>query len=150
MGVAAAVAGASLLAWATALSIIDARRRRLPNALTLSGAGIIVLCCAACGRGSAAVIGGTVLAGLYLLVHLVNPAAMGGGDVKLALGLGALTAAWGAQAWVLGALGATMLTAMVGIVSRARGGNGVVAHGPSMCLASLAGVVAALLEGGPV
>ena len=37
---------------------------------------------------------------LYLGVHLVAPAGMGAGDVKLAIGLGALTGAFGADVWI--------------------------------------------------
>ena len=37
---------------------------------------------------------------------------MGAGDVKLALGLGALTGAFGPDVWLLGALGAPVLTAL--------------------------------------
>ena len=64
--------------------------------------------------------GGTV-AGFYLAAHLAVPTGMGGGDVKLALGLGAVTGAAGAQAWVLAALGAFALTAAVGVVLLAVG-----------------------------
>jgi leader peptidase (prepilin peptidase)/N-methyltransferase len=70
---------------------------------------------------------------------------MGAGDVKLALGLGALTGCFGVGAWFLAALGAPLLTAVIGVVSLARRGGSTVPHGPSMCLASAAGVGLALL-----
>ncbi len=60
---------------------------------------------------------------------------MGAGDVKLALALGGLTGAFGADVWALAALAAPLLTALVGLARR-RGGP--VPHGPAMCLASLA------------
>ena len=92
---------------------------------------------AAFGRGWPALAGSVALAGLYLVVHLAAPAAMGAGDVKLALGLGALTGAFGVDVWALAALAAPLLTALVGLARR-RGGP--LPHGPAMCLASLGAV----------
>lgn len=126
-----------VLVWAAALCVIDLRERRLPNALTLSGAAVILLFCAACGRGWPALLGASALGGLYLAVHLADPSAMGGGDVKLAVALGGLTGALGAPVWVLGALGAALLTALCGTVAILRGRRGALPHGPSMCVASL-------------
>ena len=57
---------------------------------------------------------------------------MGAGDVKLALGLGALAGAFGVDAWILAALGAPLLTALWGLLSRRR----VLPHGPAMCAAT--------------
>ena len=82
----------------------------MPNVLTLSGAVVILIGAAVTGRGLPAVLGGLGLAGLYLAVHLAAPAAMGAGDVKLALGLGALTGAFGVGVWTLAALGAQVIT----------------------------------------
>lgn len=136
MGVAAAV---GVLCWAVALSVVDLRERRLPNVLTLSGAVVILIGAAVTGRGLPAVLGGLGLAGLYLAVHLAAPAAMGAGDVKLALGLGALTGAFGVGPWTLAALGAQVITVAAGL---ARGRGGPIPHGPAMCLASLVAVAA--------
>ena len=61
--------------WMGALSIYDVRRRRLPNLLTLPGAGVILLVAALAGRGLPALAGAAALTGMYLLVHLVAPAA---------------------------------------------------------------------------
>jgi len=128
------------------LSGYDLHQRRLPNWLTLPGAVVIVLGATWAGRGTAALSGAVVLSGLYLAIHLVDPRAMGGGDVKLALGLGALTAAFGPGVWLLGALAAPVLTAgYAAVVLLCRGGR-TVPHGPSMCLAS-AGAVALALAG---
>ena len=121
-----------MIAWAAALSVTDIRRRRLPNALTLPGAVAILAGAAAVGSGIPA------LAGLYLLVHLADPTGIGAGDVKLALGLGALTGAYGFPVWFLGALGAALLTVVVGVVAILRHHSTCVPHGPSMCVASLA------------
>ncbi len=81
---------------------------------------------------------------LYLVVHLLAPAAMGAGDVKLAVGLGALTGAFGVDVWVLAALVAPLLTAVWAVVAVIRRTGSTVPHGPSMCLASAAAVTLAI------
>ncbi|OBK35144.1 peptidase A24 [Mycobacterium sp. 1245111.1] len=128
------------LAWMAALSCYDIRQRRLPNPLTIPGFALIMLAAAGFGHCRAALVGGAALAAVYLLVHLVAPRAMGAGDVKLALGLGALTGCFGADAWLLAALVAPALTAVVGIVARVGWSMRAVPHGPSMCAASAAAV----------
>lgn|ERR1700682_4310436 len=79
----------AVVVWAVALSIYDIRQRRLPNLLTLPGVVVILAGAAVAGRGVFALAGAAALAGLYLVMHLLAPAAMGAGDVKLAIGLGA-------------------------------------------------------------
>jgi leader peptidase (prepilin peptidase)/N-methyltransferase len=130
----------AVLAWAAALTLHDLRRRRLPNALTLPGAVLILGVAAGQGRGQAALCGALGLALLYLAVHLVAPTAMGAGDVKLAVGLGALTGAFGVDVWLLGAVGAPVLTALFGLLAGVR----TLPHGPSMCAASLAAAALAV------
>ncbi|MGB3481321.1 MAG: A24 family peptidase [Mycobacterium sp.] len=131
-------AGAVLAVWLTALSIIDIRRQRLPNAVTLPGAVIILVVAVFGGHGAAALTGAAALGGLYLVAFLIG--GMGAGDVKLALGLGALTGVFGTAAWLLAALAAPLLTILWSVVSRAR----VVPHGPSMCLATALSVLVSL------
>ena len=140
MGFTGVVVGGAVTGWALALSVHDIRERRLPNPLTLTGAAVILAGAAACGRWPGAPAGSLALAGLYLVVHLCSPAAMGAGDVKLAVGLGAFTGAFGVGVWALAAFGAPVFTAVLGMVSAVRGRGGVVPHGPSMCAASLAAV----------
>ena len=94
---------------------------------------MILVVAADCGRGPASLGGALGLATLYLVVHLISPGAMGGGDVKLAIGLGALTGAFGADVWLLGAFAAPLLTALLGLLAGVR----TLPHGPSMCVASL-------------
>jgi leader peptidase (prepilin peptidase)/N-methyltransferase len=65
---------------------------------------------------------------------------MGAGDVKLAIGLGALTGSFGAEVWFLAAIGAPLLTAVLGTVAWLGWSAKAVPHGPSMCLASAAAV----------
>lgn len=131
------------VAWLAALTVYDVRQRRLPNALTLPGAVVVLVVAALAGRGTSALLGGLALAGLYLLVHLITPAAMGAGDVKLALGVGALTGAFGSDAWVIAAVGAPLLTAVWGLLVFRPDRNRAlvtVPHGPSMCAATAAAV----------
>jgi leader peptidase (prepilin peptidase)/N-methyltransferase len=131
MGAAACV---GVLAWLTALSVYDVRERRLPNSLTISGALVILVFAACAGRAVPALVGAVALFGAYLVVHLLAPAAMGAGDVKLAGGIGALTGAFGIDVWVLAALGAPLLTAAMALLRR----KSAVPHGPSMCVSAAA------------
>jgi len=137
MGLLTATGCVAVVLWAAALSAYDLASRRLPNALTLPGAAVILLGCVLAGRGPAAPLGAAALGGLYLAVHLADSSGLGGGDVKLAVGLGALTGALGAPVWVLAALGAPLLTAVAGIFAVVCRRGGAIAHGPSMCAASL-------------
>jgi leader peptidase (prepilin peptidase)/N-methyltransferase len=141
----AGVAGVCALVWLAALSVYDVRERRLPNWLTMPGAAVIIAVAAVHGRGGAAVIGAVVLFAVYAVVHLVSPAAMGAGDVKLAIGIGALTATFGGDVWVLAALGAPMLTAGWAVVVVVRRSAQTVPHGPSMCLAAMTAIALVVL-----
>jgi leader peptidase (prepilin peptidase) / N-methyltransferase len=129
---------AAALLWMVALTVYDIRRRRLPNWLTLPGFAVIMLVAAGSGHGPAAALGAGLLAAVYLLAHVAAPAAMGAGDVKLALGLGALTGCLGGDVWFLAAIGAPLLTAVIGIVARLCWSATTVPHGLSMCAASAA------------
>jgi leader peptidase (prepilin peptidase) / N-methyltransferase len=126
------MAAGVVLLWMGALSVCDIRSRRLPNALTLPGAAAILLAAAVAGRGLPAVAGAAALAGMYLLVHALAPAGMGAGDVKLAIGLGALAGSFGPAVWFAAALAAPLLTALVAVLSGVR----AVPHGPAMCAAT--------------
>ncbi len=124
--------------WMAVLTGYDIRQRRLPNWLTLPGFAMIMVVATGSGRGPAAALGAGVLATVYLLAHEVAPTAMGAGDVKLALGLGALTGCFGGDVWLLAAIGAPLLTAVIGGVARLGWSTTTVPHGPSMCAASAA------------
>jgi leader peptidase (prepilin peptidase) / N-methyltransferase len=137
----ARAAGACVVAWLVVLSVYDIRERRLPNWLTMPGALAILAAATSAGRGVPALIGAISLAALYLVVRVIAPAAMGAGDVKLAVGLGGLTGAFGYDAWVLAAIAAPLLTAAlacVSVVCRRCDDDNSVPHGPSMCVATLA------------
>ena len=133
------------LLWMAALTAYDVRRRRLPNWLTFPGFAVIMLAAAGSGHGAAAALGAAALGAVYLLAHLTWPTAMGAGDVKLALGLGALTGCFGGDVWLLAALGAPLLTAATAVVAVLRRSGPSVPHGPSMCLASVVAVSLVLL-----
>lgn len=148
-------------AWCGALAIIDIRTRRLPNPLTLPGAAAVLGYALLTGEFSAAARGAVLLAIPHLLLHLLRPAALGAGDVKLALGLGAAAGLGGGQVWAWSAVTAPLLTASAGIglllarrCSHGRGGAdtairalspeppaATVPHGPSMCVATLLGLL---------
>ncbi|OBK78197.1 prepilin peptidase [Mycobacterium sp. 1274761.0] len=134
----AALAGFGVLAWLAALSVYDLRQRRLPNWLTVPGGVVVLAVAAAAGRGVPALAGAVALAGLYLVVHLLAPSAMGAGDVKLAAGVGGLAGAFGYDVWLLAAVTAPLLTAGVACVALVRRAERAVPHGPSMCVATLA------------
>lgn len=134
------IAAAAVGAWLVALCTFDIRERRLPNALTLPGAAVILTCATVVGYGAAAALGAAALFAAYLVVHLVAPSGMGAGDVKLAIGLGALSGAFGPESWLLAAFGAPAFTMLAGLAARRR----ALPHGPSMCAAT---ALAVLLHG---
>ncbi|MBS9372488.1 prepilin peptidase [Rhodococcus sp. B50] len=131
--------------WCVCLSTVDVLVRRLPNVLTLGGAGAILGVAAATGHGRAAFAGALLLAAPLLITHLVVPRSLGAGDVKLALGLGAVTGLAGPGAVILVALLPPVLTAGAALFLRLRaivrgGGEAtpqVLPHGPSMCAAAV-------------
>ncbi|MFD6463931.1 prepilin peptidase [Streptomyces roseolus] len=146
-----------LTGWCAVLSGWDLRQRRLPNPLT-GGLALAVFGFALLTMQFAAAVAGAVLLVVpYVLVHLVTPAALGAGDVKLAAGLGAAAGLGGAQVWVQAALAAPVLTAAAGVVGlcanriRRKAGSGgpgpprAVPHGPAMCAATLLALAATLV-----
>jgi leader peptidase (prepilin peptidase)/N-methyltransferase len=141
----AGVAGVCVLVWLAALSVYDVRARRLPNWLTMPGAAAVLAVAAVHGRGVPALLGAVVLFAGYAVVHLVSPTAMGAGDVKLAIGIGGLTAAFGSDVWLLAALAAPVLTAGWALVILVRRSEKTVPHGPSMCLAAVMATALAVL-----
>lgn len=144
---AAAAAGGGSVPAALAIAalvpaaVVDVRERRLPDRL-VAGGGVVLLA-ATIVTGSFEVTsmaaGAVVFAGPILLLHLVSPAAMGFGDVKLAVVLGA---AIGLEDWrlTLAVLClASALGAGVGWVRR----SGTVAFGTHLVLASAVVLLAA-------
>ncbi|MFC4373616.1 prepilin peptidase [Nocardia halotolerans] len=143
-----------LIAWCLLLGVIDIHARRLPNALTGAGAVTVFLYALHTDQLASAVIGAALLTMPYLVTHLVSPVALGAGDVKLAVALGAAAALAGSSAWTWAAIAAPVLTATAAAVVLARrwlrtalsGAAGatrhdpaqrLVPHGPAMCLATV-------------
>ena len=132
-----------ILAWGgVLLGSVDMVARRLPDALTLPAYPLVVsvLGIAAIGAGSVnplarAVVGTLLWAGGYAAIRLVSPGALGGGDVKLAASLGALTAATSWSGLLLAVVAASALTVMVAVRARMLGYSDV-PHGPAMLAAA--------------
>jgi leader peptidase (prepilin peptidase)/N-methyltransferase len=139
-----------------ALTAIDARTRRLPDAIVYPSypvlAGLLTVASWASGDWDAllrAAIGGLSLLGAYWLVAVAVPRGMGLGDAKLAGLVGLILAyqSWGVFA--VGALGAFFLGATwgIGVMVRNRGGRRTtIPFGPWMC----AGAALGLAFGKPV
>ena len=101
------------LGWlGVAAGAVDLVHRRLPDALTLPALPAALLLTVPLGGAAVlrAALGAAALAGGYLLVRLVAPAALGPGDVKLAAPLGAVLGAVSWAALPIGALLASVLT----------------------------------------
>lgn len=141
----AGIAGICVLAWLAALSVYDIRHRRLPNWLTLPGAVAVFLVATVAGRGLPALLCALALFAVYLCVYLLAPAAMGAGDVKLAIGIGALTGAFGVDVWAVAAVGAPLVTALYAIVALIGRSGSTVPHAPSMCVTAAAAIALVLI-----
>lgn len=113
------------LAWGCALIIYDLRFKRLPNYLTLPAA-FLSLCWFS--------VAGLLWPGLYVVMALLSRAgSIGGGDLKLALPLGIVTAhAAGVSGVALAMMGASLSTVLWGYITRDR----TPAHGPGMLIAA--------------
>jgi leader peptidase (prepilin peptidase)/N-methyltransferase len=137
---------------ATAAAIIDARTGRLPDELLLAATfplvalvvaaafetGDLVAPALAMGAGAAA------FSGPVFLIHLVSPAAMGFGDVKLAAVLGF---ALGVIDWRLSVLALCLAsggTALVGLARR----RTTLPFGPGLVAGALVVAVASMLSEG--
>ena len=138
------------------LAIIDLRTHRLPNRLTLPAYPIVAVGVALPAIADArwsdltrAAIGAVCLLGVYGLLHVINPAGMGLGDVKLAGPMGALLAWVSWSVLLVGTFLGFALGAVVGLLLLATkrvGRKSALAFGPYM----LAGAWLAILLSGPV
>ncbi|MGW5281594.1 prepilin peptidase [Streptomyces collinus] len=135
------------------LAAVDLRVRRLPDPLTLplAAAALALLGLAAllpghAGHWPTALYGALALGGGYFVLCLVNPAGMGFGDVKLALGAGAVLGWYGWPSLLLGTFAGFALGALYGgalVLARRAGRKTGIPFGPFL----LAGTVAGLLVG---
>ncbi|MGW2905948.1 prepilin peptidase [Streptomyces sp. NPDC001204] len=133
------------------LAVVDFRVRRLPDALTLplAGAALALLGVAALVPGHAghwptALYGALALGGGYFVLFLVNPAGMGFGDVKLALGAGAVLGWYGWPVVMLGTFAGFLFGALYGgalVVVRRAGRKTAIAFGPFLIAGAFTGVL---------
>jgi len=129
-GVLGAPPSTYLLAWfGVVLAAIDLRQHRLPDALTLPLGGALLLL--EFHRLGAALLSALVFGGAHLVVRRWRPALMGGGDVKLAFGLGAALAL---PLLLPAAILSSAVTLVVAAVRRTR----EVPHGPGLLAATWA------------
>jgi leader peptidase (prepilin peptidase)/N-methyltransferase len=112
-----AVVGAYFVAVLVVLSLIDLRTRRLPNAIVLPSAAVVLAAQIALepGRTLEWVLAAVGAALFLFLPLLVYPAGMGMGDVKLALLLGAALGDDVVLALVLGLLSSFVVA--VGLIA---------------------------------
>lgn len=134
-----------------ALTLIDLRTHRLPNALVLPGYPVAaVLLVTACLLGAEwaglvrAAIGMVALFSFYFALRLIGPTGMGGGDVKLA-GLVGWYLGWlGWSTLVVGAAAAFVLGGVFGVILlalRRAGRRAAIPFGPWMILGAWVGIV---------
>lgn len=137
-----------------ALAMIDIAVQRLPDALTLPAYPVLTVLLAGAallGHDGAALVrsllGGLALAALYLLLALIRPGQMGGGDIKLA-GLAGLALGWlGWPALIAGAALGFVLSALASLVllaARRITLHSAISFGPFL----LAGALLAMLGSG--
>lgn len=137
--------GVGLVCWLIALCYFDIRQRRLPDVLTLPGAAVVIAGAGLTGHGAAAAAGAAAMFAVYAAVHVIAPTAMGAGDVKLAIGIGALAGIFGVDVWLLAVFGASVLTALLALVRLIGGDRSPLPHGPSMCAAAAGAVALAVI-----
>ncbi|MFE4858981.1 prepilin peptidase [Streptomyces sp. NPDC056670] len=145
-----------LAPFAVLLCLVDLAVKRLPDLLTLplAGAAAALLGLAALlpghtGSWPTALLGGLALGGGYFVLFLVNPAGMGFGDVKLALGLGVALGWYGWPVLMAGALLGLVLGAVYAmglVVFRRASRKTAFPLGPFL----IAGAFGGLLLGGAV
>ncbi|WP_107441283.1 prepilin peptidase [Streptomyces jeddahensis] len=140
--------------FAVLLALTDYAVHRLPDVLTLplAAAAALLLGLAALLPGSAgswptALLGALVLGGAYFALFLINPAGMGFGDVKLAVGLGAALGWYGWTVLFTGAFAGLLFGAVYGVALvalRRAGRKSAIPLGPFM----IGGAFVGLLLGG--
>ncbi|MFJ8140081.1 prepilin peptidase [Streptomyces sp. NPDC096013] len=146
-----------LVAWllaapvAVLLALVDLRVHRLPDVLTLPLAaatlallGIAAALPADAGSWPTALLGALTLGAGYGVLYLINPAGMGFGDVKLALGLGAALGWYGWAVLITGAFAGILYGAVYGlgmVALRRAGRKTAIPLGPFMLGGAFTGVV---------
>ncbi|MFF9811331.1 prepilin peptidase [Streptomyces coeruleorubidus] len=134
------------------LTAVDFRVRRLPDPLTLPFAavalvllGLTALVPEHAGEWTTALLGSLALGGGYFVLFLINPAGMGFGDVKLALGAGAVLGWYGWPTVMLGTFAGFLLGALYGgalVVARRAGRKTAIPFGPFLISGAFLGLLA--------
>jgi leader peptidase (prepilin peptidase)/N-methyltransferase len=133
------------------LAVVDFKVQRLPDALTLplAAAALALLGVAAvvpehAGDWLTALYGALALGGAYFLLFLINPNGMGFGDVKLALGLGAVLGWYGWSVVFLGTFAGFLFGGLYGmglVVVRRAGRKTSIPFGPFLIAGAYAGLL---------
>ncbi|MEU0006608.1 A24 family peptidase [Streptomyces sp. NPDC006314] len=133
------------------LAVVDFRVQRLPDPLTLPLAaaalallGLTALLPEHAGHWLTALYGALALGGGYYVLYRVNPAGMGFGDVKLAVGMGALLGWYGWPTVLLGTFAGFLLGALYGgalVVARRAGRKTAIPFGPFLMAGAFAGLL---------
>jgi leader peptidase (prepilin peptidase)/N-methyltransferase len=147
-GVAQFAISASVAAFGVPLAFADARHRHL-LVLGLSGSvGAAVIATAVvdpdAGSPARALAGAAVTAAFFLAVYFMAPGQLGGGDVKLAVPLGAVLAWFGWQTLVLGSLLPWLAAAITVAIMRLGRHRTAIPMGPFL----IGGALAAMLIAG--
>ena len=137
---------AAFAALSAVLAVIDLRTHRLPDRLVLPAypVGIVLLVIVAASSGAwgdlwRAIAGGAILFLFYLALRALQPAGMGGGDVKLAGVVGIVLGFVGWDALLIGAFAGFLvggLFSLIVLVARRAGPGTAIPFGPWMLLGS--------------
>jgi leader peptidase (prepilin peptidase)/N-methyltransferase len=133
------------------LAVVDFRVQRLPDVLTLPLAaaalallGLVALAPEHTGDWPSAALGALALGAGYFVLFLINPGGMGFGDVKLALGVGAVLGWYGWATVMVGTLAGFLLGALYGgalVVAGRAGRKTAIPFGPFLIAGAFLGVL---------
>ncbi|MFF5552411.1 prepilin peptidase [Streptomyces olivaceoviridis] len=133
------------------LAAVDFRVQRLPDPLTLPLAatalallGLAALLPEHAGHWRTALYGALALGVGYYVLYRVNPGGMGFGDVKLAVGAGAVLGWYGWPTVLLGTFAGFLLGALYGgalVLARRAGRKTAVPFGPFLLAGALTGLL---------
>ena len=129
-----------------AISIVDVRRRIVPNRLVLPAAAIVLAARTLIHPSLVWIAGGAGAAALLLVAAIVRPGGMGMGDVKLALLLGVAVGRSVPLALVIALAAATVPSIAILVRHGSRGRTMAIPFAPFLALGGLV----ALVVGGPL